>query len=115
MSKLNTFSDGFKVLRTITALFREYKPFQFFLTVAAVLWLFSAGFFLPVLVEYFQTGFVMRFPTLIVCGVVATIGTLLWICGIILEVIVKKHRQLYELMLNQMKMISGNKYLAGRD
>ena len=115
VSKLNTFSDGFKVLRTITALFREYKPFQFFSTVAAVLWPFSAGFFLPVLVEYFQTGLVMRFPTLIVCGVVATIGTLLWICGIILEVIVKKHRQLYELMLNQTKMISGNKYLAGRD
>lgn len=114
-SKLNTFSDGFKVLHTITALFREYKPFRFFSAVAVALWLISGGFFVPVLLEYFQTGLVMRFPTLIVCGVTATVGMIFWICGIILEVIVKKHRQLYELMINQMKLTLDKNRLAGGD
>lgn len=103
-SKLNTFSDGIRVLKTIATLFREYKPFKFFTTVAAVLWLVAIGFFVPVFIEYLHTGLVMKFPTVIVCGVTATVGTLMWICGIILEVIVKKHRQLYELMLNQGNM-----------
>lgn len=103
-SKLNTFSDGFRVLHTIATLFREYKPFKFFMLVAAVLWLIALGFFVPVFIDYLQTGMVLKFPTVIVCGVVATVGTLMWICGIILEVMVKKHRQLYELMLNQMSM-----------
>ena len=101
-SKLNTFSDGFRVLRTIASLFREYKPFKFFLFVAALLWLIAIAFFIPVFIDYLQTGLVLKFPTVIVCGVVATLGALMWICGIILEVIVKKHRQLSELMLNQM-------------
>lgn len=108
-SKLNTFSDGFRVLRTIAALFREYKPFKFFLCVAAVLWIIAIAFFIPVFVDYLQTGLVLKFPTVIVCGVVATVGTLMWICGIILEVIVKKHRQLYELMLNQMSITLSEK------
>ena len=109
-SKLNTFSDGFRVLRTIASLFREYKPFKFFLSVAVLLWIIAIAFFVPVFVDYLQTGLVLKFPTVIVCGVVATMGALMWICGIILEVIVKKHRQLYELMLNQMSiMLSDNK------
>lgn len=103
-SKLNTFSDGFRVLHTIATLFREYKPFKFFMLVAAALWLIALGFFVPVFIDYLQTGMVVKFPTVIVCGVVATVGTLMWICGIILEVMVKKHRQLYELMLNQMSI-----------
>lgn len=99
-SKLNTFSDGIKVLKMITALFREYRPFVFFSWVSLVLWAIAAGLFIPVLLDYLATGMVMRFPTLIVSGVVAIMGLLLWICGIILEVIVKKHRQLYEILLN---------------
>ena len=91
------------MLHTIASLFKEYKPFQFFSIVAAVLWLIAIGFFIPVLIEYCHTGLVLRFPTVMVCGVTAVIGTLLWICGIILEVLVKKHRQLYELMVNQIR------------
>ena len=108
-SKLNTFSDGFKVLGTIASLFREYKPFRFFTAVAVILWVIAVGFFLPVFVDYLNTGLVPKFPTVIVCGVVATVGMLMWICGIILEVMVKKHRQLYELMLNQMSIILNEK------
>ena len=108
VSKLNTFSDGMKVLSTIATLFREYRPFAFFTSVAVVLEVIALTFFIPILLEYFKTGLVLLFPTLIVSGVIALIGILLWVCGMILEVIVKKHRQLYEIMLNQMEM-RGNK------
>lgn len=106
VSKLNTFSDGIKVLSTIATLFREYRPFAFFTSIAAILEVIALAFFVPILLEYFKTGIVLRFPTLIVSGVIALIGILLWSCGLILEVIVKKHRELYEIMLNQMEMMS---------
>lgn len=102
-SKLNTFSDGMKVLKTIATLFREYRPFAFFSFISTILWVVALVLFVPIFVDYLQTGLVPRFPTLIVAGVTAVLGMLLWVCGIILDVIVKKHRQLYELMLNQMK------------
>lgn len=102
-SKLNTVSDGIRVLATIANLFRDYKPLMFFSLVATICIAIALVLFIPVLAEYFNTGLVMRFPTLIVSGVLATIGILLWICGIILHVTVKKHKQLYELMLNALK------------
>lgn len=102
-SKLNTIPDGIRVLRTIFTLFKEYKPFMFFTIISILLWLISLGMFVPVLVEYFRTGLVPRFPTLIVSCIIAILGTLLWICGIILDVVIKKHRQLYELYLYSLK------------
>ena len=104
-SKLNTVSDGIKVLSTIAGLFREYRPFAFFTGVAAALWIIALALFVPIFVEFLHTGVVLRFPTLIVSGVIAVMGMLLWVCGIILTVIVKKHRQMYEILLNQMVMI----------
>ncbi len=109
ISKLNTVSDGVKVLKTIALLFREYRPFKFFSLVAAVLGIVALGLFLPVFIDYLHTGLVMRFPTLIMSGIIAVLSILLWVCGIILEVIVKKHRQLYELILNQIKKDEINK------
>ncbi|MDD3341190.1 MAG: glycosyltransferase family 2 protein [Bacilli bacterium] len=100
-SKLNTYSDGLKVLKTIATLFKEYKPMLFFGTISLLLILLSCVLGIPVFIEYFKTGLVPRFPTLIVSGFVLLIAILLWICGIILQVLVKKHRQLYELMLIQ--------------
>lgn len=108
VSKLNTFSDGMKVLSTIATLFREYRPFAFFTSVSILLEVIALVFFIPVLLEFFRTGLVLRFPTLIVSGIIAMIGILLWVCGIILEVIVKKHRQLYEILLNQIEMMDPN-------
>ena len=108
VSKLNTFSDGMKVLSTIATLFREYRPFAFFTSVSILLEVIALVFFIPVLLEFFRTGLVLKFPTLIVSGIIAMIGILLWVCGIILEVIVKKHRQLYEILLNQIEMMDPN-------
>ena len=100
VSKLNTYSDGFKVLKMIATLFKEYKPFYFFGIVALIFLILALVFGIPVVVEYFQTGLVPRFPTLIVACIFLVLSMLLWIAGIILEVIVKKHKQLYELYLN---------------
>ena len=102
-SKLNTVSDGVKVLKTITTLFREYKPFAFFSIVAGLLAVVTLVLFIPILVEFLNTGVVPRFPTLIVAGVMGLWSMLMWICGIILQVIVQKHRQLYELKLNEIE------------
>lgn len=99
VSKLNTYSDGMKVLKTIATLFKEYKPMRFFGFISILFLLVSVIFGIPVLTEYFKTGLVPRFPTLIVSGLCVVIAILLWITGIILEVIAKKHRQLYEIML----------------
>lgn len=103
VSKLNTYKDGFKVLKLIATLFKEYKPFFFFNIVAIILAIISLIFVVPVFKEYFATGLVLRFPTLIVGGFIMISAILSFICGVILDVIVKKHKQLYELMLNQLK------------
>lgn len=100
-SKLNTFSDGFKVLKTIASLFRDYKPMIFFNICAVIFILFAIIMFIPVFAAYLDTGMVERFPTLFVSCISLTIGILLWICGIILDVIAKKHKQLFELYLYQ--------------
>ena len=104
VSKLNTYKDGIRVLKTIATLFKEYRPAFFFNVVAGILLIISMFMLAPVFIEYFKTGLVPRFPTLIVGGVILTVALLLWICGIILQVIVKKHKQLYELILTQMVM-----------
>lgn len=99
VSKLNTYSDGFKVLKTIARLFKEYKPMLFFGIISFIFLVIALIFGIPVFVEYFKTKLVMRFPTLIFAGFMLMISILTLVCGIILEVVVKKHRQLFELFL----------------
>lgn len=101
VSKLNTVSDGIRVLKTIFTLFRDYKPLLFFGLLGSFSELVAIAFFAPILVEYFQTGMVPRFPTLIILITFAIVGFLLYTCGLILEVIAKKHRQLFELFMNR--------------
>ena len=103
ISKLNTYSDGLKVLKTIATLFKEYKPFGFFSFLALLLAILATILVVPVFVDYFKTGLVLRFPTLIVSGFIYVFALLLFITGIILQVIVKKNRQSYELYLNLLK------------
>lgn len=98
-SKLNTYSDGFKVLGTIIRLFRNYRPFHFFGLVALVLAVISIAFAIPVFVEYIETGLVPRFPTLIVCGFVMMAAIQSLFSGMLLETIVQRNRQEFELEL----------------
>ncbi|MBE6148365.1 MAG: glycosyltransferase [Firmicutes bacterium] len=101
-SKLNTYKDGAKVLKTIAVLFKEYKPAAFFNIIASLFLILALCFGIPVVVEFYKTGLVPRFPTLIVASIFLVIALLLWICGVILQVIVKKHKQLYEILMNMM-------------
>ena len=96
-SKLNTVKDGFKVLRTIFTLHRNYKPYSFFGMIAAVLMLLSAGFFIPVLITYIRTGLVPNFPTLIVCGFAAIASLLSFFTGLQLQNAVQKNKQDFEM------------------
>ena len=101
VSKLNTYSDGLKVLMTIARLFREYKPFLFFSAVAGLFLLIALIMFVPVFKEYLETGLVPRFPTLIVSGLLALLGFMFFFCGIILDVVAQKHKQLFEILMNK--------------
>ena len=100
-SKLNTYSDGMKVLFTIARLFRIYKPFSFFAILASVLTILSAAFFIPVFIDYLETGLVDKFPTLIVCGFVIVAAIISLFSGLILSSIVQKNKQDYELELRK--------------
>ena len=100
-SKLNTYSDGFKVLLTIARLFKNYRPLGFFSLLALALLLISGVFFVPVLAEYLQTGLVSRFPTLIVCGFVALAAIISFFAGMVLDTIQQKNRQDFEINLHR--------------
>jgi len=102
-SKLNTFSDGFKVLKTIFRLCKNYRPFVFFGVIAAILLLVGGGAFIAVLVDYFRTGYVLRFPTLFVSLSVMLMSIMSFVCGLILETVASNSRQAYELRFIQVK------------
>lgn len=106
-SKLNTYSDGFRVLKRILTLFEEYRPALFFSLVAAIILILSLVLGVPVIAEYFETGLVERFPTLIVSGFLLIVSVLMLVCGIILEVVAKKHKQLFEMNLNNLRLVEG--------
>mgnify|MGYP000037132112 FL=1 len=99
VSKLNTYSDGFRVLRTIARLYRTYKPMNFYGVVAAALAVLSVGFLIPILVKYSQTHLVPNFPTLFVCGFVMLAAIQSFFSGMILQTISQKNRQDFEMEL----------------
>ena len=98
-SKLNTFSDGFKVLRTIFTLFKEYRPMRFFGWLAVLLAVVGTILVIPVLMDYFDTGLVMRFPTLFVSLFLFLAALQSFFTGLCLDVMVSKDRKQYELRL----------------
>lgn len=104
-SKLNTFSDGMKVIGTIVRLYKNYKPFGFFGLLAIALTVISVAFFAPVLADYFLTGIVERFPTLIVCGFVMVMAMLLFAVGIILATLRVKDRHDFEYRLQEVSVL----------
>lgn len=95
-SKLNTYSDGFKVLGTIFRLYRDYKPFGFFSYLALFLTIIAVVFFIPVLLEFMKTGLVLKFPTLIVCGFVIMAAIQSFFAGLILSNMAMKNRRDFE-------------------
>lgn len=98
-SKLNTISDGTKVLRTIVRLFRDYKPMSFFGILAGMLAVLAIAFFIPVFVEYTKTGLVSRFPTLFMCGFTMLAAIQAFFAGMILQTMKMKNLQDFEMEL----------------
>ena len=101
VSKLNTYKDGAKVLMTIARMYRNYKPFAFFGILALLLLVVSLLFFLPVLFEYFATGLVPRFPTLIVCMFALMAALQLFVAGLILSTLQERDKRRFEFQLQQ--------------
>lgn len=109
-SKLNTYSDGFRVLRMIFRMFRQYRPFAFFGLLALILSVLAAAFFIPVGIEYVKTGLVLKFPTLIVCGFAVLAAIQSFFAGLILHNLGMKDRRDFEFRLQlveRMKKGSG--------
>lgn len=99
VSKLNTFSDGFKVLIRILNLYKNYRPLAFFSLLAGILGVLGIAFLIPILVEYWQTGLVPRFPTLIVCGFVLIGALQSLFAGLVLQSMEQKNKQDFEMQL----------------
>lgn len=113
-SKLSTVSDGLRVLSMIGALFRDYRPLQFFLIIAILLFLASFALFIVPLDEYLLTGFVHRVPTLVVSIALGISAMLAFVSGIILESIRTHSRQFYELALTMIHELDARESRSDR-
>ena len=102
-SKLNTYVDGAKVIKTIITLYKNYRPFSFFCWLAVVFALIGLGFLIPVLIDYMKTGLVPKMPSFVasvfffICAIQSFFG------GLILQTVIKKEKQDFEIKLNQYK------------
>ena len=105
-SKLNTFSDGYKVINLLLGLFRDIRPLFFFSLVTLVLLIIAGLYFFPVLIDFFMTGFVEKVPTLIAVGVVAIVAVIIFFTGVVLHVIRKQHDENFE---HHLTLINQNK------
>ncbi len=101
VSKLNTFADGLRVIKTIIKLFKNYRPFGFFFSLTILLSIVAAAMFIPVLLDFLNTGLVERFPTLIVCGFIEVAALQAFFAGMILSDMAQKNRRDFELKLMQ--------------
>ena len=109
-SKLNTYSDGLKVLFTIFRLYRNYKPINFFSIISLLLTIIAAIFFIPILFTYAETGLVPNFPTLIVCGFIEMAALISLFTGIVLQTLRQKDRQDFEIHLILISNMYKKKY-----
>lgn len=100
VSKLNTYSDGMRVILKMLQLYKNYRPTRFFGLIGTILILAAVIAFLPVGYGYLQTGLVPRFPTLIACGFAVVAGLQSWFAGMILEVLAAKDRRDFEYRLH---------------
>ena len=96
-SKLNTIQDGIRVIRTVFSLFKNYRPFQFFSMISAMIMILAVLLFLPIFIDFLQTGQVLKFPTLFVVVGMVIISIFSFFTGLILDTIKRYERQFFEL------------------
>ncbi len=112
-SKINTFSDGFKVIKTIIKMFKDHKPLRFFSIIFMVLFLLGLIVGIPVIVEFCKTGYITKMPSAILATGIITLAVIAEQCGLILHTIVKQHKEDYELNLLRYKQIEELKKYEG--
>ncbi len=98
-SKLNTVSDGIKVVKTIFNMFKDYKPFQFFGIIALILLVLGLVAGIPVIIEYVKTAYITKLPSAVLATGLIMLSAIMFQCGLILQTIVKQHKENYELNL----------------
>ena len=98
-SKLNTVSDGIKVLKTIIKMFKDFKPRQFFWIISLIFVVIGLLVGVPVIVEFFRTGFITKVPSAILATGIMTFALIIAQCGVILDTVLKQNRENYELQL----------------
>ena len=108
VSKLNTFGDGIKVVKTIIRMFKDYKPFRFFGSIAIILLILGFIVGMPVLIEFFKTSYITKVPSAILATGLVSLSAISLLCAIILNTVTRQHRENYELNLlryEQMELI----------
>ena len=101
VSKLNTVSDGMKVIKTIIKMFKDFKPRQFFWVIALIFVIIGLIVGIPVIVEFAKTGYITKVPSAILATGIMTIALIIGQCGVILDTVVKQNRENYELKLSR--------------
>lgn len=104
-SKLNTIGDGIKVVKTIVKMFKDYKPLRFFGVIAGILFIIGLAFGIPVIVEFFKTRYITKVPTAVLATGIMILSVIVGQCGVILDTVVKHHRESYELNLLRYKQL----------
>lgn len=100
-SKLNTISDGIKVVKTIVKMFKDFKPRQFFWVISLMIMLIGILVGLPVIIEFFQTGYITKLPSAVLATGIMIFGMITAQCGVILDTVVKQNREKYELEISR--------------
>lgn len=96
-SKLNTVRDGMRILRKIVLLVKEERPLQFFSSIAAVFAFIAVLFAVPIFVDYFETGLVPRFPTVVLSTGLMLVAALALVCGLVLDTVTTGRREIKRL------------------
>ncbi len=109
VSKLNTYSDGIKVLLTIFNLYRDYKPLHFFGIVAVIMALISIVFFIPIFIQFLQEGIVPKFPTFVASAFTMLAALLSLVCGFVLNTNAINSRKNFEIQMNIISLLMRNK------
>ena len=110
ISKLNTINDGFKVIKTIFIIFKDYKPFIFFSILSILLFVFGLWIGIPVVIEFIKTRFITKVPSAILASGLMIISILFFTVGCILDSVIKLHRYNYELQLLHFETLKIDKY-----
>ena len=100
-SKINTFSDGFKVLKTIIKMFKDFKPRQFFWSIALIFILIGLIVGIPVIVEFIKTGYITKLPSAVLATGVMIFSLIIAQCGVVLDTVVKQNRENYEMQVSR--------------